>query len=299
MPLPVYAATRYVAPLREGGSLPALVDTDAGGPFVVKFRGAGQGPKVLVAEILAGEIARAAGLPVPEIAVVTVDAAFGRTERDPEIQDLLRASEGRNVGLAFLSPALAFDPVATPEMAPPELAADIVWLDAFTFNIDRTARNPNLVVAPDPVPPGMTDAEADTAGTGPARLWLIDHGVAFYVHHDWSGIDLAARAASPFPPISQHVLLPLAGPMADADARMRARLSPGRIDAVLDLVPDDLLMATSGGRAPDFDAPTAFRDAYRAILAPRLADTAPFVAAAETARAAAQAGPLRPLAYRR
>ncbi len=296
MPLPVYAATRYVAPLREGGSLPALVDTDDGGLFVVKFRGAGQGPKVLVAEILAGELARAAGLPVPEIAVVTVDAAFGRTERDPEIQDLLRASEGRNVGLAFLAPALAFDPVATPEVAPPELAADVLWLDALTFNIDRTARNPNLIVAPAPHAPAP---HAPGDAVPPSQLWLIDHGVAFYFHHDWQSVKIAERAASPFPPIHQHVLLPLAGSVADADERLRARLTLGRLDDVLALLPDDLLMATSGGRAPDFPTPDGFRDAYRAILAPRLGGGAPFVAAADRARLAAQSGPHRPLAYRR
>ena len=218
---------------------------------------------------------------------MTLDAAFGRTERDPEIQDLLRASEGVNVGMAFLDPALAFDPVATPEVAPPDLAADIVWFDALTFNIDRTARNPNLVVAPDPA-----------RGDG-SHLWMIDHGVAFYFHHDWPGTALAERAASPFPPIAQHVLLGLAGPLPDADARMRERLTADAVEAVLARLPDDLLMATNGDRAPDFPTPDGFRDAYRAVLQPRLSHPAPFVEAAERARLVAQADPHRPLAYRR
>src|SRR5512145_1853399 len=171
------AATRYVTPLREGGSLPALVEADDDGLYVLKFRGAGQGPKALVAEVVVGELARALGLSVPELALVELDATIGRAEPDPEIQDLLLASDGLNLGVDFLPGALPFSPAAGPEPEP-DFAADVVWLDALATNVDRTARNPNLL-------------------WWHGRLWLIDHGAALYVHHrTWR---LAEHAAAPFP----------------------------------------------------------------------------------------------------
>ncbi len=181
-------ATRYAAPLREGGSLPALVEADDDGLYVVKMRGAGQGPKALVAEIIAGELARRAGLTVPEIVLVDLDAALAPAEPDQEIQDLLRASIGVNAGLDFLPGALAFDPGAPPPVNP-AVAASVVWLDALVTNVDRTPRNPNLL-------------------EWHGRLWLIDHGAALYLHHlTW---DLVPRAGDPFPAIADHVLLPFA-----------------------------------------------------------------------------------------
>ena len=165
-----HAASRYVQPLREGGSLPAVVDTEEGGLFVVKFRGAGQGAKVLVAELIVGLLAQSLGLPVPELALVDVSDRFGRSEPDPEIQELLRRSHGTNVGLRYLEGAFNFDQSAAGDLISPELAARIVWLDAYTTNPDRTAHNPNLLVCQ-------------------RRPWLIDHGAALYAHHDWASVD--------------------------------------------------------------------------------------------------------------
>jgi hypothetical protein len=206
-------ATRYVTPLREGGSLPGLVEADDDGLYVVKFRGAGQGAKALVAEILAGELARACGLPVPEQVLVDLDPAIGNAEPDPEIQDLLKASGGLNVGLDFLPGALAYDEAAAQRLTP-ELAADVVWLDALMLNVDRTPRNPNLLV-------------------WHGRLWLIDHGAALYVQHGTS--DLAAQAGRSFAQVRDHVLLPHAGSILEADARMAARLPD--LGALVGLVP--------------------------------------------------------------
>ena len=219
--LPSVRATRYVAPLREGGSLPALVEADDDGFYVLKFRGAGQGPKSLVAEVVAGELARMLGLAVPQLALVEVDAMLGAAEPDPEIQDLLRASQGANLGLDFLPGALAFEPAARPHVDP-DLAADIVWFDALVTNVDRTPRNPNLLVWHE-------------------RLWLIDHGAALYRHH--AADDLVAEAARPFPGIAEHVLLPYASSIEDADARLAPRIGRGAIEAVLDLVPAEWLGA--------------------------------------------------------
>ena len=196
-------ATRYVTALREGGSLPGLVEADDDGLYVVKFRGAGQGPRALVAEVLVGELIRAAGLPVPALVTVGVDARLGAAEPDPEIQELLAASVGENLGVDFLPGALpymaggAWQPTA-------ELAAEIVWLDALTTNVDRTARNPNLL-------------------RWHERLWLIDHGAALYLAHAGLG-DPAALARRPFAPVTDHVLLGLAGSVLEAGERLRARL---------------------------------------------------------------------------
>ena len=194
-------ATRYVTPLREGGSLPGLVEADDDGLYVVKFRGAGQGAKALVAEVLVGELARALGFPVPELVVVDVDAQLAAAEPDPEIQDLIAASVGHNLGVDFLPGALAFDEAAARGLEP-EWAADVVWLDAFVTNVDRTPRNPNLLV-------------------WHGRTWLIDHGAALYLQH--GADDLPTLAERPFPVIADHVLLPHAGPVVAAHARLAAR----------------------------------------------------------------------------
>src|SRR5919202_1871201 len=239
-------ATRYVTPLREGGSLPALVEADDDGLYVVKFRGAGQGPKALAAEIVAGEAARALGLPVPELVLVELDPQLADAEPDPEIQELLAASAGLNVGLDFLPGALPYAPARPPDA---ELAADVVWFDALVLNVDRTPRNPNLL-------------------RWHGRTWLIDHGAALYVHH--GGGDVVARAGAPFPPIRDHVLLPGAGSLLEADARLAGRLDRPRLDAIAALVPDGW-----AGGAP-----------YAEHLAARLEAPREWVAAAEAARAA-------------
>jgi hypothetical protein len=240
------AATRYVTPLREGGSLPGLVEADDDGLYVLKFRGAGQGVKALVAEVVAGELARALGLAVPEIVLIEVDPALGAAEPDPEIQDLINGSAGRNVGLDFLPGSLPYSPAAGPQPAP-ELAAEVVWLDALVTNVDRTPRNPNLL-------------------EWHGRIWLIDHGAALYFHHrEWDPETAAARL---FPAIADHVLLPLAGSILEADERLAARLTPDALDAVVAAVPPEW----ADGRP------------YAEYLARRLSAPRAFVEEAERAR---------------
>ncbi len=213
------AATRYVTPLREGGSLPALVEADDDGLYVLKFRGAGQGRKALVAEVVAGELARALGLLVPRLALVELDPALGRAEPDPEIQDLLVASAGLNLGVDFLPSALPYSPAVGP--APDaELAADVVWFDALVTNIDRTAQNPNLLLWHD-------------------RLWLIDHGAALYFHHAAERDPTHAR--SPFSAIREHVLLPFAGSIAEADERLASQVTEAVLKDVAEAIPDEWL----------------------------------------------------------
>ena len=235
-------ATRYVTPLREGGSLPGLVEADDDGLYVLKFRGAGQGPKALAAEIVAGELARALGLPVPELVLMELDPELARAEPDPEIQDLIRASGGLNLGMDFLPGSLPYSPAQPPE---PELAAAVVWLDALVENIDRTPRNPNLL-------------------RWHGGLWLIDHGAALYVHHGTG--DPLAQAARPFAAIREHVLLPAAGSIEAADARLAPQARPGEAAA---LVPE----AWADG------------DLYAAHLARRLEGPRAWVEEAERARA--------------
>jgi hypothetical protein len=242
-------ATRYVAPLREGGSLPAIVEADDDGMYVLKFRGAGQGPKALIAELLAGEIARVAGLPVPEIVLVELDPELARTEPDPEIQDLIRASAGVNVALDYLPGAVMFDPLAArPDAA---LAASIVWADAYLMNVDRTARNTNLLV-------------------WHRRLWLIDHGAALYFHH--TSEDFLERTGDPFPRIRDHVLLPFAGDLSTVDGQMTERITRRAIDGIVTLVPDVWL-----GTPP-------LRGAYAEYLERRLRPPRAFVEEAIRAR---------------
>lgn len=242
-------ALRYVTPLREGGSMPALVEADDDGLYVVKLRGAGQGRKALVAEIVAGELARELGLPVPELVLVDVDPDLARAEPDAEIQELIQASGGVNVGLDFLPGALAYGPNSHID---PETAAAIVWLDALTTNVDRTPRNPNLL-------------------TWHGRVWLIDHGAALYRHHmpDWPG-DAAGR---PFPQIADHVLLGRAGSITDADARLAPLLDDAALERIAGLIPDDLL-----------DDATRDRASYITHLAARLAAPRPWASEAEEAR---------------
>jgi HipA-like kinase len=240
--LPRLTGLRYVVPLREGGSLPAVVDTDAG-PYVVKFRGAGQGAKALVAEALAAGLAQALGLPIPDTAVISLDADFGESEPDPEIQDILRGSVGANFGLAYLSGAISYDPAVDQEMDP-DLAAAILWFDAYITNVDRTARNANMLL-------------------WRGQLWLIDHGASLFFHHRWESWE--TRVQSPFPQIKDHVLLTCTGDLAAADARLRPRLSEDEIRAVVAAVPDEWL----GGEAifPDL---AAHREAYVTYLKERL-----------------------------
>ncbi len=237
------AATRYVTPLREGGSLPAIIEADDQRLYVLKFHGAGQGPKALVAELLAGELARALGLNVPELVFVELSAALGRNEPDYEIRELLKASKGTNLALAYLGGSVTFDPVAGP-LPDAELASRIVAFDAFVANLDRTAKNPNLL--------GWQGG-----------LWLIDHGAALYFHHGAS--DFVEHAGRSFPTIRSHVLLPFAAELAAAEATLRARLTPQVIAAAVALLPDVWLAAAAVAGPP-----ATRREAYAAYLTRRL-----------------------------
>jgi hypothetical protein len=252
------AVIRYVTPLREGGSLPALVEADDGFLYVLKFRGAGQGVKVLIAELLVGELARTLGLRVPELVFCQLDEAFGRTEPDEEIQDLLRASTGLNLALHYLSGASTFDPLVT-EVAP-DLASLIVWLDCLTLNVDRTARNTNLL---------MWHKE----------LWLIDHGAALYVHH--TGPTWAQPKPRPFPQVKDHVLLPQASDLSAADTLGHARLTPERLRTIVELVPEEWLAEAWPSNPPENQ-----RADYLGFLTHRLAQSDLFVQEAQHARAA-------------
>jgi HipA-like kinase len=248
--LPRIEATRYVTPLREGGSLPALVEASDDGLYVLKLRGAGQGRKALVAELIAGELGRALGLPVPELALVDLDPALAVAEPDPEIQDLLQASAGLNLGVDFLPGALPFSPAAGP--APePELAARIVWFDALVTNVDRTARNPNLLL-------------------WHGRLWLIDHGAALFFHH--AAEPSPGHERTPFPQIGEHVLLPYAGSIAGADAELAPRVAEPLLEEIVAAIPPDWLENENPG-------------VYVEYLLGRLAEPREFVATAEAARA--------------
>lgn len=259
MSLRSVVATRYVTPLREGGSLPAIAEADDDGMYVVKFRGAAQGPRALVAELVAGEIARALGLPVPEIVLVGVDAEFGRAEPHEEIQGLLERSVGLNLGLDYLPGSLTFDPVAK-SPPDPDLAARIVWFDALVTNVDRTVRNTNLL-------------------RWHGRLWLIDHGAAMYFHHTWHDVETQAR--SPFGRVKDHVLLPFAGSIAAAGAELRPRLDRERLAAILALVPDGWL-----GDHDAFPDAAAHRAAYVDYFTRRLAAADLFTEEADRARVA-------------
>ena len=256
MNLRTVIATRYVTPLREGGSLPAIVEADDEGMYVLKFRGAGQGPKALIAELVAGEIARAAGLPVPEIVFVELDPELARTEPDPEIQDLIRASAGLNLGLDYLPGAVTFDPVA--EKPGADLASSIVWFDAYVTNVDRTPRNTNMLM-------------------WHRRLWLIDHGAALYFHHAWD--NHLERSREPFPLIKDHVLLRFASSLPEVDAQMIRRVTPNIIDSIVTRIPDAWLVEDSS-----FGNSNRHRDAYTAYLLRRLEPPRVFLEEAMRAR---------------
>jgi len=256
MQLRTVCATRYVTPLREGGSLPAVVEADDDGLYVLKFRGAGQGAKALIAELVAGEIARAAGLTVPEIVFVELDAELARTEPDAEIQELIRASEGLNLALDYLPGSIAFDPLVQPVSA--DLASAIVWLDAFCMNPDRTARNTNLLV-------------------WHRRVWLIDHGAALYFHHNWADADTTSQSA--FTRIKDHVLLKFASRLPETDASMMARITPDLIGDIVHAIPAAWLAGE-----PAFADASANRAAYTKLLLRRLQSPRAFVEEAIRAR---------------
>jgi hypothetical protein len=261
MVLPVLTASRYVQPLREGGSLPAIVDTDDG-LYVAKFRGAGQGPRALIAELITGLLARALGLPVPDLAIIDVIPAFGRAEPDPEIQEVLRASHGVNVGLRYLDGAFNFDAVAAAELVDAAFASTLVWFDAFMTNPDRTHRNPNLMICK-------------------RKPWLIDHGAALYAHHSWETAD-DERTRTAFPLIKDHVLLGEATGIEDADARLARMLSNAVLDDILAAVPDALLRDPL--IAAEFPDAAAARRRYVTYLQTRLRGPRAFVAQAVEAR---------------
>ena len=249
-------AARYVTPLREGGSLPAIIEADDDGMYVLKFRGAGQGTKALIAELIAGELARAAGLLVPELVFVNLDPEIAKTEPDPEIQDLIRASGGVNLGLDYLPGSVMFDPVA--EKPDPDLASRIVWFDAYVTNVDRTPRNANLLM-------------------WHRRLWLIDHGASLYFHHAWTDMD--QRSKDPFRLIKEHVLLPFAGSLEAADKVMTNVITEEVINGIMDLVPDDWMQDNS-----PFSTTAENRQAYVDYLTRRLDEPRQFVEEAIRAR---------------
>jgi len=249
-------ATRYVTPLREGGSLPAIIEADDGALYVLKFVGAGQGAKALIAELVAGEIARRLDLPVPEIVFVELDPAIGRSEPDAEIQDLLQASAGLNLGMQYLSNATAFN-IMLPAKPSPDLASQIVWFDAYVTNVDRTPRNVNMLIWQE-------------------ALWLIDHGASLYFHHSWD--DYEARSQSAFPLIKDHALISLAGQLSAADAALRSRLTTTTIHDIVDLIPAQWL---DGEEA--FATATEQREAYATYLLKRLEASPIFVEEARRA----------------
>jgi hypothetical protein len=257
-PLRRVLAVRYVLPLREGGSLPALVEADDQRLYVLKFRGAGQGPRTLVAEILAGQLARAGGLKVPELVLIDVEPALGRTEPDPEIQHLVNASAGLNLGLAYLPGAVMFDPGASPR-PDVSLASALVWTDSYLSNVDRTARNPNLLV-------------------WRGDLVLIDQGSALYWHHDWDPTH--DRSGDPFPFIRDHVLLRWAAELEEADAVLRETLHDALLATVVEQLPDDWL----AGQAP-FPTASQHRAGYLEYLRQRRDHSAAFLREAMDARA--------------
>jgi hypothetical protein len=251
-------ATRYVTPLREGGSLPAIVEADDDGLYVMKFRGAGQGPKVLIAELICGELGRALGLPVPEIVFIELDPALGRNEPDDEIQALIHASDGLNLALDYLPGALAFDALML-RAVEPALASAIVWFDAYITNVDRTPNNTNMLL-------------------WHRKLWLIDHGAALYFHHAWR--DFLLRSRSPFTPIKDHVLLPAASDLRSVDDRFTPLITPVLIEKIVAAIPDTWLCDE-----PAFPDPVTHRAAYVTYLLSRLEAPRAFVEEAIDARA--------------
>jgi hypothetical protein len=250
-------ASRYVTPLREGGSLPAIVEADDDGLYVLKFRGAGQGTKALIAELLAGEVGRLAGLPIPEIVFATLPPDLARTEPDAEIQSLIDASGGLNLALDYLPGSVTFDPLVYQPDA--RLASAVVWFDAFICNVDRSPRNVNMLM-------------------WHRRLWLIDHGAALYFHHAWNQHD--QHATTPFSLIKDHVLLKFASGLEEADAEMKTRLGADKIAAIVAQIPDEWL-----SNDPGFAGKPQQREAYLKYFTARLAASDIFVKEALRARA--------------
>lgn len=248
--------TRYIMPLREGGSLPALAEADDDFKYVVKFRGAGHGPKALIAELIGGEIAHLLGLRVPELVFLNLDEAFGRTEGDEEIQDLLQASRGLNLGLHFLSGALTFDPVVN--SVSNKLASQIVWLDAFLTNIDRTVKNTNMLLWHN-------------------ELWLIDHGASLYFHYTWTNWEKHAVGA--FPEIKNHCLLKWADSLREVDSEFKVILTDEKIEEIVALIPSDWLAWGEGEPSPQ-----EIKDVYTTFLKRRVASSDNFINEAENAR---------------
>lgn len=249
---------RYVMPLREGGSLPALADADDGFSYVLKFRGAGQREKALIAELLGGEIARLLGFKVPELVFANLDEAFGRSEGDEEIQDLLKGSQGLNLALHFLFKALTFDPGAT--QVDSVLASKIVWLDAYITNVDRTFRNTNMLI-------------------WNRELWLIDHGASFLFHHSWD--NWRKHAESTFATIKTHVLLPFASELEAVDLEFKKILTPAAIRTIIDLIPDEWILASR-----DVEDAEEGKAIYESFLMKRLEFSGVFIKEAEDARKA-------------
>jgi len=260
MPLPspirTVSVTRYVTPLREGGSLPAITEADDGFLYALKFRGAGQGVKALIAELIGGELARAAGLKIPEIVFANLDEAFGRTEPDEEIQDLLKASTGLNLGLHYLSGSINFDPAV--ETVDPLLASKIVWLDSLLMNVDRTARNTNMLI-------------------WYHELWLIDHGACLYFHHGWDNWREVAQR--PFTAIKDHVLIASATAMDEADAAMRSVITEQKIDEITSLIPEEWLAMNEA-----VETASEAREVYRSFLNFRLQQSSSFIQTVTDAR---------------
>lgn len=250
-------ATKYVTPFREGGSLPGLVEADDDGLYVVKFRGAAQGPKALVAEVIAGELARALGLPVPELVLVDIDASLGGLDGDPWVGELLEKSPGVNLGVDFLPGSLTFNPRAD-RRPDPSFAADVVWFDALVTNTDRSPRNPNLLA-------------------WHRRLFLIDHGASLFIHHTWRDADV--HATRPLATIADHVLLPFAGSLAEAHERHAPRVTEELLREVVGAVPDLWLMTPTALGGPDDQ-----RDAYVRYLLARVVAREALIDAVEAAR---------------
>lgn len=257
MSIKTVSAVRYVTPLREGGSLPAIVEASDRELYVMKFVGAGQGRKALIAELIAGEVGRALGLRVPEMAFIELDPALGPSEPDPEIYDLLRMSVGKNLGFRYLPKAFAYSALLQPP-PPADLASSIVWFDAYMTNVDRTAQNSNILL-------------------WQKELWLIDHGACLYFHHDWR--NYMERSRSPFAPIKDHVLLRFASGLQEADVRCKRLLTPEVLGDIVNLVPD-VWLAGEGA----FTSPAQVRVAYMDYLTNRLESSQAFVQEANNAR---------------
>lgn len=257
MPLRTVNVTRYMQPFREGGSLPALAESNDGSKYVVKFRGSGHGVKTLIAELIGGELARALGLKVPELVFAELDECFGITEGDEEIQDLLKASKGLNLALQFISGAFSYDPVVT--KIDPYTASEIVWLDSLILNVDRSFRNTNML-------------------TRNKELWLIDHGSSMYFHYNWETWE--QKATAPFNYLKDHVLLPQADKLEEADTLCRELINEQVVSEIVSMIPDDWLVWDSHTETPE-----ELRDVYKEFLTRRLNYSPQFIKEALDAKA--------------